>query len=79
MYFQGCPIDADLIFWAEQEIEMLTTNFLNVALFIQYLKEHWLQKVKMWCVGNCNIPHAGQDTNVVMESFHSNLKQILYS
>jgi len=31
----------------------------------------------MRCVGNRNIPHARQDTNVTMESFHSNMKQIL--
>ncbi len=30
----------------------------------------------MWCVGNHNTPHAKQDTNVVVESFHSNMKQI---
>jgi hypothetical protein len=33
----------------------------------------------MWCVGNHNIPHARQDTNAIMESFHSNMKQIFMS
>jgi hypothetical protein len=33
----------------------------------------------MWCIGNENIPHVRQDTNVVVESFHNNIKQILYS
>jgi hypothetical protein len=32
----------------------------------------------MWCVGNHNIPHARQDTNVVVESFHNSMKQIFY-
>jgi hypothetical protein len=58
---------------------MLTTNFPNEGLFIRYFKELWLQKARMWCVGNCNISHARQDTNSTVESFHSNLKQILYS
>jgi hypothetical protein len=35
-----------------------------------------MHKVAMWCVGNHNIPHARQDTNVVVESFHSNMKRI---
>jgi hypothetical protein len=33
----------------------------------------------MWCIGNQNIPHIEQDTNAAMESFHNNMKQILYS
>ncbi len=35
MYFLGCPIDVDPIFWAEQEIEMLRTNFPNLRFFIK--------------------------------------------
>jgi hypothetical protein len=42
MYSWGCPIDVDLIFWVEQEIEMLATKFPNAWLFIQYFKKHWL-------------------------------------
>jgi hypothetical protein len=33
----------------------------------------------MWCVGNRNIPHVGHDTNVVVESFHNNMKRIFFS
>jgi hypothetical protein len=33
----------------------------------------------MWCVGNYNIPHARQDTNSAMESFHCNFKWFFYS
>jgi hypothetical protein len=32
----------------------------------------------MWCVGNQNIPHAEHDMNSSMESFHNNMKRILY-
>jgi len=37
MYSRGCPINVDPNFSAEQEIEMLATNFPNAWLFIQYL------------------------------------------
>ncbi len=33
----------------------------------------------MWCVGARKIPHAGQNTNAAIESYHSNLKSILNS
>jgi hypothetical protein len=46
---------------------------------MKYVKKHWLPKANMWYVGNWNIPHIGQDTNYVVESFHSNMKRILYS
>ncbi len=79
MYSKGCPIDSNLVLWVEQQIDLLETSFPNVGPFIQYLKEHWLLKARMWCVGNWNIPHVGQDTNSSMESFHNNMKKILYS
>jgi len=65
MYSQGCPIDFDPTLWAEQQIDSLETSFPNVVRFIQYLKEHWLLKEGMWCVGNQNIPHVGQDTHLL--------------
>jgi hypothetical protein len=51
----------------------------NVPHFMKYLKKHWLPKVNIWCVGNWNIPYIRQHTNSTMESFHSNMKHILYS
>jgi hypothetical protein len=44
---------------------------------MKYIDKHWQQKIWMWCVSNCNIPHARQNTNVGIESFHANLKGIL--
>jgi hypothetical protein len=32
----------------------------------------------MSCVGNYNIPHASQDTNALIESYHVDIKQILF-
>ncbi len=56
----------------------MVTNYPNAFVFITYLKDHWLHKVGMWCVGNHKIPHVGQDTNAVVESFHNNMKHIFY-
>jgi hypothetical protein len=33
----------------------------------------------MWVTGFPNIPHAGQDTNAAVESYHANMKSILLS
>jgi hypothetical protein len=79
MYFQGCSLDVDLVAWAKEQIEILTNAYPNAPRFMKYLRKHWLAKEDMWCVDNRNIPHAGQDTNYVVESFHSNMKHILYS
>jgi hypothetical protein len=78
VYSQACPLDHDPILWAQLQINMMVTNYPNAYWLITYLKNHWLHKVGMWCVGNHNIPHARQDINAVVESFHSNMKQIFY-
>jgi hypothetical protein len=78
MYSCGCPIDADAILWAEQQIHLLATRYPNATHFMKNLKKHWLHKVAMLCVGNYNIPHASQDTNALIESYHANIKWILF-
>ncbi len=77
--FMSIPLDHDPILWAQLQIDVMPTNYPNAFQFIAYLKDLWTHKVIMWCVGNCNIPHAGHDTNAAMESFHSNMKQIFCS
>jgi hypothetical protein len=67
-------LDHDPILWAQLQIDIMATKYPNAFQFIQYLKDHLTHKVAMWCVGNRNIPHVGQDTNAVMESFHINMK-----
>jgi hypothetical protein len=37
----------------------------------------WLPKLSMWIMDNRHIPHAGQDTNAAIESYHSNMKGML--
>ncbi len=78
MYSCGCPIDTDVILWAKQQIHLLATRYPNATRFMKYLQKHYLHKAAMWCVGNCNIPHAGQDTNASIESYHANIKWILF-
>ena len=46
---------------------------------MRYMNEIWVPKTTMWCVGARRIPHAGQNTNAAIESYHSNLKSILNS
>jgi len=77
MYSKACPLNHDLVLWVQLQINIMATKYLNASQFIEYLKDHWTHKATMWCVGNRNIPHVRQDTNVAMESFHSNMKRIL--
>jgi hypothetical protein len=67
-------LDGELVLWVEQQFELLEINNPYSTYFSKYLKEHWLQKTWMWCIKNQSIPHAGQDTNTIVESFHTNMK-----
>jgi hypothetical protein len=78
MYSCGCPIDVDAILWVEQQIHLLENKVPHPTHFMKYLQKHWLHKAAMSCVGNCNIPHASQDTNALIESYHTNVKWILF-
>jgi hypothetical protein len=78
MYSCGCPIDADAILWAKQQIHLPATRCPNATHFMKYLKKQWLRKAAISCVGKCNIPHASQDTNTLIESYHANIKWILF-
>ncbi len=79
MYSWACTLDHDSILRVQLQINIMATKYPDAFWFIEYLKDHWMHKAAMWCVGNCNIPHVGQDTNVVMEWFHSNMKWIFMS
>jgi hypothetical protein len=67
-------LDGELVLWVEQQFELLEINNPYSTYFSKYLKGHWLQKTGMWCIENQSIPHVGQDTNIVVESFHTNMK-----
>jgi hypothetical protein len=78
MYSRDCPLHAKPILWAKQ-LGKLAPNYINLTHFCEYLNQHWLPKARMWCIGNQNIPHARQDINAIVESFHINMKRTLYS
>jgi hypothetical protein len=65
--------------WVQLQIDIMAIELPNAFRFIEYFLNHWMHKAAMWCVGNCNIPHARHDTNATMESFHNNMKQIFMS
>jgi hypothetical protein len=47
------------------------TSTIGIHLYTIRSKNN---KAAMWCVGNHNIPHACQDTNASIESYHTNIK-----
>jgi hypothetical protein len=44
---------------------------------MDYFEKQWVGNMSIWITGFRNIPHAGQDTNAVVESYHVNMKSIL--
>jgi hypothetical protein len=74
MYSRDYPLHAKPILWAKQQLEKLAPNYPNLTHFCEYLNQHWLPRVGMWCIGNQNIPNAQQDINVIVESLHINMR-----
>ena len=79
MYGKGCGVNDDPVDWALQQLNTITNTRPRSAAFMRYMNEIWVPKTAMWCVGARRIPHAGQNTNAAIESYHSNLKSILNS
>ena len=79
MYGKGMGINEDPVDWALQQLDRITTTRPRSAAFMKYMNHIWRSKASMWCVGARKIPHAGQNTNAAIESYHSNLKNILSS
>ena len=79
MYGNGCGVDDDPIHWALKQLDIITNTRPRSAAFMRYMNDNWRTKAPMWCVGARRIPHAGQNTNAAIESYHSNLKSILTS
>lgn len=53
--------------------------FPTTSTFISYYLKTWLSKTTMWVTANRIVPHADQDTNAAIESYHNNFKLILAS
>ena len=79
MYGKGCGVDVDPVQWALRQLQLVTNTRPRSAAFMRYFNENWTARAAMWCVGARRIPHAGQNTNAAIESYHSNLKSILNS
>ena len=79
MYGKGCGIDDDPIYWALRQLDIIRNTRPRSAAFMRYIDKDWRPKVAMWCKGARRIPHAGQNTNSAIESYHSLLKSILSS
>ena len=62
---------------AREKFEFLKVKYPQAKLFFLYFEKTWIPKIEMWVKGYRNIPHANQDTNAVVESYHANLKAIL--
>jgi hypothetical protein len=63
--------------YAKQGYEDLKLQFPQAVGFFEYFTKQWMGKVDMWVTGFRNIPHAGQNTNAAVESYHANMKAML--
>lgn len=77
LYGKGYVVGTDPVAWANKELDKIKEKRPWGAKFMKYIDKHWRKKIGMWCAGNRNVPHAGQNTNAGIESFHANLKRIL--
>lgn len=78
MYGKGFVHGNDPVEWANSELDKIRLRRPSAERFMKYIDKHWRKKIGMWCISNRNIPHAGQNTNAAIESYHANLKRILY-
>lgn len=79
MYGKGMSHDDSPIEWAHQQLDNLVATRPTATVFMKYIIDHWRGKAHMWCTRYRSIPHAGQNTNAAIESYHGNLKSILHS
>ena len=79
MYGIGCTVWDDPVTWAVQQLDILTYTRPRAVSFMKYMNKNYRDNIAQWCVGARRIPHAGQNTNSAIESYHGNLKSILNS
>ena len=79
MYGKGCGVSDDPIDWALEQLDCISNTRPLASAFMRYMNDVWRAKTPMWCVGARRIPHAGQNTNAAIESYHCNLKSVLNS
>ena len=64
---------------AEQKFFDFKAQFSMFKEFVDYFEKQWMGNMSMWVIGFQNIPHVDQDTNAAVESYHANMKSILFS
>ena len=60
-----------------QKFAELKDTYQSAKTFFVYFEKTWIPKLRMWVKGYRTVPHANQDTNAAVESYHNNLKSIL--
>jgi len=78
MYDIGFCHSDDPIQWAQYQLDDIRARRPEVAQFMNYMDKEWRKKIIMWCIATRNLCHAGQNTNVGIESYHANLKTIMF-
>jgi hypothetical protein len=63
--------------WVRQCFQNIRTMVSGVEAFWVYVEKQWMLNLDMWLTGNQHLPHAGQDTNAAIESYHDNMKAVL--
>ena len=77
MYGKGSSIDDVPVDWALQQLDKITNTRSQLAAFMKYMNDAWRVNASIWCVGLRRIPYASQNTNVAIETCHSNLKNVI--
>jgi hypothetical protein len=61
----------------KEELLKLVETTPNTQIFGSYVILEWVPKCKMQVMGNQNLSYTGQDTNVIIKSYHADLKATL--
>ena len=77
MYNTKYPHGDEMRPWAFWKLNTLMASYLAVSNFWAYFNKQWVDKTHVWVVGHRNLPYAGEDTNVAIESYHSSIKATL--
>ncbi len=77
MYDTNYPNDENMDAQVKGKLAKVMKNMSSMEPFQIYILSKWVSKIHMWLVGYQNLPYVGQNTNVMIESQHSNLKATL--
>ena len=78
MYIEESPDSRlSVLDYVKARFARLKTLVSGAAAFWAYIEKYWMMKPEMWVTGNRHIPHAGQDTNAGIESYHGHTKATL--